>query len=502
MIDPRLRPDILDCLANLSSDEVFTPPKLASEMLDLLPKSLWSNPNARFIDPFTKSGVFLREIVKRLDAGLEKQMPDRDKRIRHILGHQVYGIAITHLTAHFSRRTLYCNKEATSGLATMQHLFRTSEGLIRYKPCFHKWVGESCSICGASKKAWGTNRSTDVENYAYPFLHDEEIQKMATDLGFDVVIGNPPYQMKDGGGGGGSSASPIYQLFVDQAKKLNPKHLVMIIPSRWFTGGKGLEDFRKAMLLDRQIVELHDYPNEQEVFPGVEIKGGVCYFHWKKSANQDAKIVQHLNGQVSTMVRPMLSPVANVFIRFNAAVSIVERVLSKNEKSFIDVVSSRKPFGFDSKFRGKSKGDILIYQNKSQAFVSRNDIATNKEAIDKWKVYVSFAYGAGSDFPHQILGKPFLGEPRTCCTETYLVIGPWATKKEAENVISYIRTKFFRFMVLQKKYTQNGTAQVYQLVPMQDFGKPWTDEELYKKYKLTQAEIDFIESMIRPMEEK
>lgn len=495
-----VRPDILDCLANLSSDEVFTPPKIVNEMLDLLPRELWSNPNARFCDPFTKSGVFLREIVKRLDKGLEKIIPDKDARIKHIFRTQVFGIAITQLTALFSRRSLYCNKDVTSERSTAQDIFTSSGGNIIFTPCKHTWVKDSCKICGASRKA--LSESKEVENYAYPFLHSEAIMKNSQELGFDVVIGNPPYQMSDGGGGGGSSASPLYHFFVDRAKKLNPLHLVMIIPSRWFTGGKGLNEFRDEMLHDRQLVELHDYPDEKEVFPGVEIKGGVCYFHWQRGACQDAKIVQHMKGIEYESIRPMLKPGIDSYVRFNQAVSIVDKVLSYNESSFRSLVSARKPFGLDSKFRGGSSGEVVIYQNKSVAKVQLNDIPQNRDFVDKWKVMISFAYGAGSDFPHQILGKPFVAAPGTCCTETYLVLGPWKSKLEAENVVTYIKTRFFRFMVMQLKYTQNGTSQVYEFVPMQDFSKPWTDEELYEKYGITKEEQEFIESMIRPMKQE
>ena len=273
-----VRPDILDCLANLSSDEVFTPPKVVNEMLDMLPQHLFENPKTRFLDPFTKSGVFLREIVKRLDKGLMRAIPDKEDRLNHIFQRQVYGIACTQLTALFSRRSLYCNKNVQDKRSTARGLFSTEAGNIGYHRCHHTWVNGSCKICGASKKA--LSESKDVENYAYPFLHDEGFMKQAQELGFDVIIGNPPYQMRDGGNG--TSAKPIYHQFVTQAMRLNPRYLSMIIPARWYAGGKGLDEFRNTMLTDGRIRVLVDYENSSDAFSGVDIAGGVCYFLWDR----------------------------------------------------------------------------------------------------------------------------------------------------------------------------------------------------------------------------
>lgn len=490
-------PDVLSCLANLSNDEVFTPPEVANDMLDMLPQELFSDPNTRFLDPACKSGVFLREIAKRLIEGLADQIPDLQKRLDHIFHEQLYGIAITELTSLLSRRSLYCTKYPNSVYSVSK--FGDQSGNIRYKRIKHRWKDGKCVFCGAAESQY--SRADDLETHAYELIHTtkpEDIFRMK----FDVIISNPPYQLSDGGYR--VSASPIYHLFVDMAKRLNPRYLTMIIPARWFSGGKGLDAFRDQMLNDRSIREIHDYPEASDCFSGVQIKGGICYFLWDRDNKGDCTVVTHRGMNIGQAVtRPLLEAGCDVFIRYNEAIEILRKVQAKKESSFESLVSARKPFGFDTLFHGhreKKPHDLTIYDNEGIGYVSPENVPKNKAWIDSWKVFIPEA-GSGSDsFPHPILGKPFVGNPKTVSSETYLVIGPFQDEDICKNVVSYIKTKFFRFMIMLKKPSQHATSKVYTFAPKQDFSKAWTDEELYAKYDLIEEEIAFIESMIRPME--
>ncbi len=491
-------PDVLSCLANLSNDEVFTPPEIVNQMLDMLPQELFKNPDATFLDTACKTGVFLREIAKRLIKGLEPQFPDLQERIDHIFHKQLFGIAITELTGLLARRGVYCSKSADGAFSVSK--FESTDGNIRYKRIPHTWKNEKCIHCGANQSEY--ERGDELETHAYEFIHTSDLE-MLFNMKFDVIISNPPYQLSDGGNS--ASAIPIYQKFVESAKQLAPRYLVMIIPSRWFAGGRGLNSFRDTMLNDKRIRVLHDYFDSTICFPGVDISGGICYFLWDRDNLGKCKVITTRKDKETVSERYLIIDSEKTFIRFNESVSIVEKVKKSNEDSFSKIVSSQKPFGFRTFFDGfMERGDsscIRIYANKQVGYLPKDVvIKQNAELVGKWKILISRVYGERGDFPYLVLGKPFLVEPHTCCTETYLVIGPFDDKLTSENALSYIKTKFFRFMVLLRKNTQDAPKGVYQFVPMQDFSKPWTDEELYAKYNLSQEEIDFIESMIRPME--
>lgn len=510
LFDNFYNPDVLSCLANLSNDEVFTSPDVVNQMLDILPQELFSNPDTTFLDPVCKTGVFLREIAKRLIVGLEAQIPDLQERLDHIFHKQLYGIAITELTSLLSRRGVYCSKYPNSEFSVSK--FEDPQGNIRFKKIKHTWKDGRCIFCGASQSEY--DRDEALESHAYEWIHTVKPEEIFN-MHFDVIIGNPPYQLSDGGGNG-SSAIPLYNKFVEQAKKLNPRYLSMIIPARWFAGGRGLDSFRETMLHDKRIRVLHDFLQSSDCFSGVQIEGGVCYFLWDRDTPGLCDIYTHNDGIVSHSCRSLLENNAETFIRHNAQISILRKVQAKGEALFENIVSANDPFGFDMReansykrvkptFEKKPFQDSVAFyyfewQKYGLGYVSRSQIRKNIQWVDRYKVFISKAYGMGKTFPTQVINQPFVVNPNTCCTETYLSIGPFDNEEIASNAVSYMKTKFFRCLILMIKNTQMAMKPVYHFVPMQDFSKTWTDEELYEKYGLSQEEIDFIEAMVKPME--
>lgn len=505
-------PDVLTCLANLSNDEVFTPPQVVNRMLDMLPAELFRSKETKFLDPVSKSGVFLREIAKRLMIGLESLIPDIHERADHIFTKQLFGIAITELTALTSRRSVYCSKRA-NGKYSICRKFQNEEGNLRFRAIEHTFVDGKCKYCGASESVFGKKVRKELESHAYEFIHTDKPEKIFRNMKFDVIIGNPPYQLEDGGGMG-SSAIPIYQKFVTQAQKLNPRYLTMIIPSRWFTGGRGLDDFRDHMLNDKRISILHDYINASECFPGVEIKGGVCYFLWEKDRNGLCKVYTHSGNRTTESNRYLLEKGSSIFIRNNETINIIHKVQKQKEASFSTIVSANDPFGYDVRVansykRIKPKYDLKPFANSVKfyyngwkkdgiGYIAISTVSKNTDWIKKPKLLIPKAWGNGDPATDWL--NPIIAEDNSVCTETYLVVGPFKTGTEARNAITYIQTRFFHLLVSAVKITQNTMQKAYTFVPLQDFSHPWTDEMLYKKYGLTDDEIAFIESMIRPME--
>lgn len=505
-------PDVLECLANLSNDEVFTPPKIVNQMLDMLPEETWSNPELKFLDPACKTGVFLREIAKRLLVGLQEKIPDLQERIDHILQNQLYGIAITELTALASRRSLYCSKYANGKYSVSR--FDNPDGNIRFVPTKHTWENDKCKYCGANKSQY--QRADNLETHAYEFVHTNSPEEIFG-MKFDVIIGNPPYQLSDGGAK--ASAMPLYHLFIENAMKMSPTILSMIVPSRYFTGGKGLDKFRAKMLSENHLVSICDYPVASECFPGVEIKGGVHYFVWDKKYSGDCEIMTFRNGaKESTLKRPLLEKGCEVFIRNNKLVSIFRKVSERKEESFSKIVSPRKPYGFCGDLFGNwskyqlppmseknIENGVTVYglgkNLKRIKMYTRSDYPfPKKKYLPKYKMFVSRNQGSG--LLGEPLAEPIFAGPNEACTETYIVVGLFENKEQMKNCWSYMKTKFFRAMLGVKKNDQGAASGVYEYIPIQDFSKPWTDKELYKKYNLSEEEIKFIEDNITPMEDK
>lgn len=520
-------PDVLTCIANLSNDEVFTPPEFANKMLDAVAEvwasntggaNIWADKTTKFLDPFTKSGVFLREVTSRLTNGLADEIPNLNERVNHILTKQVFGIGITHLTSLLARRSLYCSKHA-NGVHSIAKSFTSDAGNIWFDRTEHTWADGKCMYCGASQKT--LDRGEGLETHAYAFIHTDNIKTRVAelfggDMQFDVIIGNPPYQLDDGGYG--KSAAPIYHLFVEQAKNLEPRYLSLVIPARWFAGGKGLDEFRESILADDRVRSIDDYLSASDVFPGVGLKGGVCYFLWDRDNPGPCRVTTHFKDwPVSTASRPLLEEGVDVFIRFNEGLSILKKVVAvesgesqslalPDSRRFDRLVSSRKPFGLETTFKGraaKRAGDVLVYQNGGTGYTPRSSITTGTDLIDKWKVYVGRAApGTGNrdTYPHRILSTPFVGEPGTISSETYLCIGPFDSKSQAESVLSYLSCRLTRLLILLHKPSQDTTRKVYTFVPTQKWTRQWTDEDLYTKYALTVSEIAFIEKIVRPMD--
>lgn len=492
--------DILEVISDLSNDEVFTPPKVANAVLDLLPADVWTNPDLRWLDPGSKTGVFPREITKRLMVGLSDAFPDEDARLAHILKNMVHGIAITELTALMSRRSLYCSKDASGPHSTVT--MPNPSGNLWFERVDHSYVGGKCSECGASEAQM---ERENRENYAYAFIHKAGLEAAgkAMEMKFDVIVGNPPYQMD---AESGNRTMPLYNIFVDQAKSLNPKYIAMIVPSRWMAGGLGLSEFRGQMLKDTRIRALVDYPNANEVFPGVEIKGGVGYFLWDRDDRGPCEMTVVRGDERHGPVTRDLGEY-DVLVRDSRGLEILHKVQGRGEPSLTEILAVDKEFGMTSNFTGfsmtRTAGTIALYANKSGkrivGWINRDKIDKSVHLIDKWKVLIPKAGSDGGQrLPDVVLGTPLVVAPPSVCTQTYLFVYV-DTEAEAKNVESYIKTQFVRFLISLRKISQDATRATYTWVPQQAWDQNWTDAALYEKYGITEEEQAYIASMVKEM---
>lgn len=503
-------PDVLTCIANLSNDEVFTPPEFANRMLDTLADAwaaqnsganIWCDSAVTFLDPFTKSGVFLREITTRLIGGLADEIPDLQTRVDHILTRQVFGIGITTLTSLLARRSLYCSKHA-NGEHSVARGFTGEGGNIWFERVEHTWKDGRCTFCGASREV--LDRGEGMETHAYAFIHTNDIparlgEIFGGQMQFDVIIGNPPYQLDDGGFG--TSAAPIYQMFVEQALALEPKYAVFVTPSRWMTGGKGLDKFRERMLTDKHIRAIVDFPKLYEAFPGVKIRGGISYFVWDGGYQGPCQFQTFWDGQPTGPAVERYLDAYDVLVRRNEAVPILEKVQQAGEPTLDARVSSGKPFGFRTFFHGKPSSvgfadPVKLFGSQKITWIERANITTNPQWVDEWKVLMTAVQGTSAAVETKFLSKPIIAEPGTACTETYLVAGHFDNETAARNFAGYLRTRFVRFLVSLRKATQHATRDVYAFVPDLPLDQPWTDERLYQRYRLTTEEIAFIEAQV------
>lgn len=458
----------LDSMAQFDNANVIAHSGTVWRLAELVSPDIWVNPQVRILDPVCKGGEFLQECALRLFAGLAQAIPDEGARWRTILHECLHGIAVNDLFAQISRRTLYCAADASSDLCP--YPFDSADGNIR--------------VPGA-----------EAQSDSSPFKTDG-----ALDMKFDLVIGNPPYQQSDGGHG--ASAKPLYHRFWRAAVAMQPKEIVMVVPARWYSGGKGLDEFRAEMLADRRMAALHDFPDSKDCFPDNDIAGGVCFLKWKSDHDGDCHVVRWHNGREQDEGRRPLDSGHGILMRKRLGVDLVQRVTEKGEAALSERVSTRKPFGMDTCMRGGTSGSLKLRHREGTAKCSKADVTKGKHLIDRWKVAISAASGAGRNLDpngrRSILSTLELLPPKTVCTETYLTIGPCAGRKAAKRLAAYLDLKLPRYLIGLCGDTQHFKATHFRFVP--DIGEDtdWTDEMLYDHYGLTQAERDEIERTIKP----
>lgn len=494
-------PDILDCLAQLSNDEVPTPPKLARAMLDLLPEEVWSRPDYVWLDPFSKSGVFLREIATRLFDSLADWEPDFVQRRQHIFRNMLFGAPITEMTGIISRRSVYCSADASGTHSVVR--FDDPQGNLPFVPAEHDFKTDGrCRLCNAPQDL---ERGDARENYAYSFLHGTYPTQEMANMKFDVIVGNPPYQIDSDGN---TRTMPIYQKFVEQAIDLDPHYVLMITPSRWFAGGLGLDEFRARMIADRRLKVVVDNPKIFDCFPGVKIRGGVSYFLWDRQYHGDCEFSTRIDGVVRSRAMRDIRKGEGVLVRDNRAAAIIERVSQRGYPSVEGAFGPQVPFGLRTNFKGSSDdpfpGSIPVVYGTRVGYVRPDQLERNHDWVGEWKVLLPKA-GSG-DTPLDddgsivdvVTGAPIALAPGSACTQTYFVAGLFNSAEETENYANYLATKFVRFLVLQRKVTQDITPDRFRFVPMMDMRRNWSDDELYEQFGLTDEERQYVEATIKP----
>lgn len=521
--------DILETITNVGNDEVFTPRKTCDLLLDALPEEVWTNPNYHWLNPATKNGVFEREIALRLNKGLKDVIPDDETRKKHILQDMIYSIGQTKFTANVARRTLYycsqANRKCDGIKAPDGHYvngyaigngswFTDEEGNIKTPNTNHDFGSDGkCRFCGIGSDSKYVS-PTQREQYAYEFIHidpselaDHLSQRFFggnKEMKFDIIIGNPPYQL--GTNDKGIQAIPIYGNFVEQAISLAPKYVSMIIQSRWFTGGMGMDDFRKKMLNDRHIRLIHDFPKSRDCFSDVDIAGGVCFFTWERDYSGDCQIVSQIGNKITETTRSLNE--FNVLIRDNIGIKIIRKIKKKTNIMLDSTVSSICPFGISTSVRGKEgpfSGSVKLYTSAGPSYISRSQVTKGIELIDKYKVSIGQlnpdrgGVNNAVDGKSNVTTKVKVYGPNEVFSATYLLLGSFSEEAIAHNFESYMKTKFVRFLILLTLSSMHITKESFLFVPAEDFSITWNDKMLYEKYDLSDEEIDAIEDSIKEM---
>lgn len=521
--------DILETITNVGNDEVFTPRKTCDMILDSLPEEVWHNPNYKWLNPATKNGIFEREIAIRLDRGLKDIIPDEETRKKHILQNMIFAIGQTKFTANVARRTLYycsqANRKCDGIKASDGHYvngyaigngtwFDDEEGNIKTPKSEHAFEKNGkCKFCGVQSDS-KYNSSDQREHYAYEFIHygKFELERHLQDLffkgdrtmKFDVIIGNPPYQLSTNDSG--IQAAPIYQKFVLNAISLEPKFISMIIPSRWFTGGIGLDEFRTSFLNDMHVQLLHDFPKSRDCFPTVDIAGGVCFFLWDSTYNGNTKVISQTGDKTTIRVRKMND--FDIFVRDNIGVDIITKVSNKSTDFLNNFVYSISPFNLPTNTRGEEKpfsGSVKLISSKGESYIDAEEIKKGKELIAKYKVTIGQlnpdrgGVNNALDGKSNVTTKIKIYGPGEVFTATYLLLGAFDTLQEAKFFESFIKTKFVRYLIFSTLSSMHITKDNFRFVPLLKFDHAYSDTELNSYFELNGEEIDLINSLIREM---